>query len=196
MTARGEREWDEFLKARTGIKPVPSRSQSENHTIRTPSCDTRPSLCIGRRWGTLGTSLWRHTMTSLPVWRDSNYDVTSGLWRHFRFGEEGPKPDSFPEIPVDHTAHAQQLSGNSRHVCEHFRKFPTAFRKFPYGGLGRGLIWPRGSASYVDEGPWVRVYDVIPWRHFRFGWTEIMTSLRVCDVTSVWPSGVSGNGAS
>ena len=57
--------------------------------------------------------------------------------RHNRSGLEkrGPKPDSFPEIPVDHTAHAQQLSGNSRGphcaCATAFRNFPTAFRTLP-----------------------------------------------------------------
>ena len=43
-------------------------------------------LCVLRWWGTLGTRLWRHPMTPLPVWMESNYDITSGLWCHFRFG--------------------------------------------------------------------------------------------------------------
>ena len=129
--------------------------------------------------------------------------IQCSIKRHFRF---------LTSLPVwRRGAQTRQLSGNSRgphcacattfrklpwttlRMRDSFPEFPDSFpntsrnsRQLSDGGLGRGEKWPRGSASYVDEGPWVRGYDVIRWRHFRFGGTQIMTSL------PGWPGVVSG----
>ena len=96
-------------------------------------------LCVLRWWGTLGTRLWRHTMTSLPVWRDSNDDVTSGLAGCSLWG--------MGQVMTTQCFRSTKFLFGKNHTKRNNVYLFIRFKiYFSYRGLSGGLFWePCGS---------------------------------------------------